>query len=449
MRGLRSTIALFVILIGLGAYIYFVTSKLPEGTAETAREKVFPALNSDAIDEITVKSATGDATSVRKADGVWQMTAPRQLKADSAELASITSNLGSLEVSRVVDENPTDLKDYGLDPPMVEITFKASGDKAYAGERRLLIGGKSPTGGDVFARHDTDKRVLLVPGYLEPIFNRSTFNLRDKTLLVFDREKIDHIAISTGGKALEFAKVGDDWKITKPIAATADPVVVDAIIGRLMTTAMKSIVTEQATPADLAKYGFTKPQATATLSGGGMTASVVVGANADADVYARDAAKPIVATVEAALLKEFEKGPDDYRRREIFAARRFSTDRLEFSRDGQMTVLERVKTAGQPDKWRRLSPTAGEPDVMAVDDLLSRMESVRAVTYVDAAARTGLEKPALTVYAKFDDGKKEERVSFARSGDEVYASVPSEPGAVTVAPMAFDDMIKALDVVAK
>ena len=130
MRGLRSTIALFVILIGLGAYIYFVTSKLPEGTAETAREKVFPALNSDAIDEITVKSETGDATSVRKTDGVWQMTAPRQLKADSAELASITSNLGSLEVSRVVDENPTDLKDYGLDPPMVEITFKTSGDKA-------------------------------------------------------------------------------------------------------------------------------------------------------------------------------------------------------------------------------------------------------------------------------------------------------------------------------
>ena len=40
-------------------------------------------------------------------------------------------------------------------------------------------------------------------------------------------------------------------------------------------------------------------------------------------------------------------------------------------------------------------------------------------------------------------------MSFARSGDEVYASVPGQPGAVTVAPMAFDEVIKALDVVAK
>jgi hypothetical protein len=64
MRGLRSTIALFVVLIGLGAYIYFVTSKLPEGTTEAAREKVFPALNGDAVDEITVQSGTGETTSL-------------------------------------------------------------------------------------------------------------------------------------------------------------------------------------------------------------------------------------------------------------------------------------------------------------------------------------------------------------------------------------------------
>ena len=89
---------------------------------------------------------------------------------------------------------------------MVEITFKASGDKTYAGEHRLFLGSKSPTGGDVFARFDGDKRVLMVPGYVEPIFNRSTFNLRDKTLMVFDREKIDRITVSSAGRTLEFAK---------------------------------------------------------------------------------------------------------------------------------------------------------------------------------------------------------------------------------------------------
>ena len=35
MRGLRSTIALIVVLAGLGAYIYFVTWKAPEGVDVT------------------------------------------------------------------------------------------------------------------------------------------------------------------------------------------------------------------------------------------------------------------------------------------------------------------------------------------------------------------------------------------------------------------------------
>ena len=81
--------------------------------------------------------------------------------------ASITTNLGTLEITRVVDENPADLKEYGLDAPRVEIEFKASGDKTYGDYHRLLIGAKSPTGGQVFARRDADKRVILVPGHTD------------------------------------------------------------------------------------------------------------------------------------------------------------------------------------------------------------------------------------------------------------------------------------------
>jgi hypothetical protein len=449
MRGLRSTIALLVILIGLGAYIYFVTSKQPD-TTEPPRERVFAGLESDAIDEVTVKSDMGETTALKKIDGTWQITAPASFKADPSEVASLTSNLASLEVARVVDEAPADVTDYGLEPPLVEVTFKASGDKTYGEAHRLFLGSKSPTGGDVFARRDADQRVVLVPGYLEPIFNRSTFNLRDKTLVAFDRDKIDRITVASAGNALAFAKDGTDWKITSPIAAAADSTAVDAIMGRLTTTQMKTIVTEQATAADLTKYGFGRPQATTTLTGGGTTASVVVGGNAsDAEVYARDPSKPIIATVESALLKDFQKGVDEYRRKEIFALRGFSTDRIEFTRGGQTTVIERVKTEGQPDKWRRLSPTAGDLDTMSVDDLLSRLGSLRAAAFVDAAARTGLDQPTLTVYARFEDGKKEERVAFAKTDTEVYAAVPGQPGAVTVAATAFDEVVTALDKVSK
>lgn len=454
MRGLRSTIALGVVLLGLFAYIYFVTWKKPESGAETAKQRVFASLDADKIDDITVKPELGLPTSLRKISGMWQITAPLTAKADEMQVSALATNLRTLDVSRVVDENPADLKQYGLDPPRVEIEFKASGDKNYAEAHRLFLGGKSPTGGDLFAKRDADRRVILVPGYTDSIFNRATFDLRDKTLVALDREKLDRIDLSAGGPratSLELAKEGADWKLTKPIAAVADYSAVSALISRLLGVAIKSVVTEQAAPADLKKYGLDRPQATATLTAGGISASLVVGGKAPGDdVYVRDSSKPLIATAEGALLKDLQKGADDYRRKEIFAFRGYSTDRLEITRDGQAIVFVKVKAQGQtPEKWHRVSPNPGDPDAMPMESLLVKLETLHATSFVDSAARTGLDKPSLTVYAKFDDGKKEDRVSFAKAGADVHASAPGQPGALKIATNDYDDIMKALDAVSK
>jgi Domain of unknown function (DUF4340) len=452
MRGLRSTFALLVVLVGLCAYIYFVLSKKPEGGAE-AKERVFVSLDADKIDEMTVKSESGDTTTIKKANGMWQITAPLTVKADAMQVGSLATNLSTLEITRVVDEAAADLKEYGLDSPRVEIEFKASGDKTYGDSHRLSLGGKSATG-ELFARRDADKRVVLVAGYTDPIFNRATFDLRDKALLAFDREKVDRIDVSADGPgtmSLAFAKEGTDWRLTKPTAALADFAAVEALISRVLGASMKSIVTEQATPADLKKYGFDKPQAMAVLTAGGTSASLVVGAKATGeDVYVRDPSKALVATADGALLKDLQKGIDDYRRKEIFAFRGYNTDRLEFTRDGQAIVFEKVKAQGQtPEKWHRASPNPGDPDAMGMENLVVKLESLRAASFVDSAARTGLDKPALTVYAKFEDGKKEERIPFSKVGADAYASVPGQAGAVKIATTDFDEMMKALDAVSK
>jgi hypothetical protein len=454
MRGLRSTIALLVVLLGLCAYIYFVVSKKPASGTEAAKERAFVALDADKIDEIKVKSESGDTTTVKKANAMWQVTAPLMVKADEMQASAIATNLSTLEIMRVVDENPADLKEYGLDPPRVTIDFKAPGDKTYTDYHRLFIGGKSPTGGDLFARRDGEKRVILVAAYTDPIFNRSTFDLRDKTVLAFEREKVDRIAASEGGPgkaSLEFAKDGTDWKLTKPIAAFADYSAVDSMLSRLQMVAMKSIVTEQATPEDLKKYGFDKPQGTFVVSAGGTSTSLVIGGKATGDdVYVRDGSKSIIATADGGLLKDLQKGPDGYRRKEIFAFRAFSTDRVEFTRDGQAILFEKVKGQGQtPEKWHRVTPKAGDPDAMGMETLLVKLESLRAASFVDSASKTGLDKPSLTVDAKFEDGKKEDRVSFAKTGTDAYASVPGQPGAVKIATTDFDEMMKDLDVVSK
>ena len=452
MRGLRSTIASLVVLLGLCAYIYFVVSKKPANGTEAPKERAFVALDADKIDEIKVTSESGDTTTLRKANAMWQVAAPLMVKADEMQASAIATNLSTLEIARVVDENPGDLKEYNLDTPRVTIEFKASGDKTYGEVHRLFLGAKAPTGGDLFARRDGDKRVILIAGSADSTFNRSTFDLRDKTLLAVNREKVDRIAVSENGKpSIEFAKDGMDWKVAKPIAALADYSTVDALLGRLQALAMKTIVTEQATPADLKKYGFDKPQSTIVLSAGGAASSLVIGGKAPGDdVYVRDASKSIVATADGGVLKDLQKGPDDYRRKDIFAFRAYTTDRIEFTRDGQATVFEKVKAQGQtPEKWHRVSPNAGDPESSGMENLFVKLEGLRATSFVNSAAGTGLDKPALTVYAKFEDGKKEERVALAKSGTDAYASVPGQPGAAKFGASDLDEVVKALDAVSK
>jgi len=451
MRGLRSTILLVLVLAGLGAYIYFVTWKLPEGGATDAKklEKVFAGYEADKVEEIKVMSAAGDATTLKKEGGVWQVTQPITAAASESEVSGITSALGQMEIGRVIDENPTNLNDYGLSNPRIQIDFKAAGDQDY---KKLLVGDKSPTGSDIFARRNDDKQVFLIPSFQETSLNRTTFDLREKSVLKFDREKIDGIDVTSGGKTLTVAKEGGDWKITRPVQTKADFGSVEGLVGRLQSVQMKSIVADNPPAADLKKYGLDKPEATVNLSAGSTRAALLIGGKAaDNTIYVRDASRPAVFTVENALLDDLKKGADDYRRKDVFEFRPFNANRIEMTRNDQTVVLERVKGQGDnaPDTWRRVTPSAKDVERDKSDSLLSKLSNIRAASFVDSIAKTGLDKPALTVSVKFDDGKKEEKVTFGQSGSDVYVSRPGEPGAAKIDAADFNDAIKSLDELSK
>jgi len=452
MRGLWSTVALIVVLAGLSAYIYFVTSKKPENDTGPKQEKVFASVQAGKIDDLRIKSESGDTTALKKGDAGWQLVEPAAVPADESEVSGVTSALAQAEIVRIVDENPADLKDYGLAVPRIEVDFKATGDKD---SRRLLIGDKSPTGAALFAKRNDEKRVFLIASFQEQTFNRSTFDLRDKTLIKFDRDKVDGFEVNTGGKTLQIAKEGGEWKVAKPLKALADLGSVEGFIGRVQTARMKSFVTNEPGAADLKKYGLDKPDITLQVNVGSAKATLLVGGKADDNtVYVRDASKPAVMTMDATLADDLKKNADEYRRKDIFAFRAYTANRMETTRNGQTMAFEKAKAAGKdagtaPEKWRRVSPSAGDVDNDKVAALLAKLEGMRALSFVESTAKTGLESPAMTVVAKFEDGKKEDRVLFGKSGDDVYAQRQGEPGAAKIDAAEFNDASSKLDELSK
>src|SRR5262245_44532709 len=137
MRGLRSTLFLLVVLLGLGGYIYFGGAKKDD--ADTKKDRLFPSIEAAKIEEMTVKSESGDTTTLKKDNGTWNLLKPLAVPASESDATGITNALADIDVARVLDEAPTDVKGYGLDPAKIDIEFKSSDGKV-AGH--LLIGDK-------------------------------------------------------------------------------------------------------------------------------------------------------------------------------------------------------------------------------------------------------------------------------------------------------------------
>src|SRR3989442_579841 len=330
MRGFWPTIVLIVILAGLFAYIRFDVSKQPSPLV-SKEEKVLASVESDQLEGLRIRSESGETTTLEKADSGWQVVDPIATPADESKVTAITSGLPSISLVRVVDEKPTDLENYGLAKPRIDVGFRTSGDKDC---RHLLIGEKSTVGGDVFAMRSDEKRVVLISANWEPSFNASTFDLREKALLKFDRSKVDGIEVSAGGKLLQFAKDGREWKLTKPLQARADYGAVEGLVARLEGKA-KAFVTNDADPADLKKYGLDRPGATLNLTFGSTTLTLLVGGKAgDGAVYVRDRSKPAVMTAESALADDLKKGVEEYRLKDVFPIHAFNANRLAVARDG-------------------------------------------------------------------------------------------------------------------
>lgn len=430
MRGLRSFIVLLIIAIAFGSFLYFYESKQTPGAESEPRDKVF-AVEADQIDEVTVKSESGEQTTLKKSGTDWQIAAPVTADADDAEAPGIARNLATLEQQRVVEENPADLKEFGLAEPRIRVTFKAGGQ-----EHALLIGSKTPTGSDLYAKTGAGPKVFLISSFLESTFNRTTFDLRDKSALNVDRDAADRVEIVAGTHSMKFAKKDGQWRITEPAVPRADLPAVEGLVSRLDGVQMKKIVAQNAD--DLEKYGLDKPAATVRVGAGSAEATLLIGAKAEeGQVYAKDSSRPDIFTIEATLLEDLQKGAGEFRQKDIFDARAFNTTRVEITRAGQTTVIEKAD-----DKWRRTAPAAKDADSAKVDALLSALTSARADAFVEATPAKATQEAAVTL--KFDDGK-EERVTFFRSGEDAFAVRADTPGAAKFSASVLDGIVKAID----
>ena len=454
----RNTAILAVLAAALGAYLFFFERfrDAPAADApDSPRGKVFDKLDASKIEEIQIAAASGEATTLRKVDNAWRLTAPIAVPADQTEAGGAASNLATADVQSVVDEKPKDLAAYGLAKPRVTVTFRVAGDKA---PRTLLLGDKNPTGSDVYAKLPDAPRVFLVSAYLEGTFDKGAFGFRDKRILTFDREKIDRLDVAAGTAKTTVARQSDTWSVVAPANARADFGVIEAVLSRLANGQMKSIAWDPDTPAPAAaapgghtlkEYGLDPAERRLTLGAGSTVAEILLGkATPEGDVYAKDASRSIVFTIEKPLADDLARDPSDFRSKDVFAFRAFTGTRLEITHAGKTVAFERKKGPEKDAavKWMAVAP-APAADEAKIEDLVSKVATLRAESFVDALPAGAAE--FARIETAFDEGKKHDSVVIHQAGPDYYAVRQGDAGAGKLIAPAVTDVVTALDATQK
>ena len=456
----RNTAILAALAVALGAYLFFVErhrEPAPAVAPDGPRGKVFAKVDADKIEELQITSSTGEPVVVRKVDKVWRLTAPIAAPADQTEATNAAANLASADVQRVVDEQPKDLAAFGLAKPRITVVFRVAGEKT---PRTLLLGDKNPAGSDLYAKLPDAPRVLLVSAYLEGTFDKGVFGFRDKRILTFDREKIDRLDVADGTTKTTVARQADTWTVVSPVAARADFGVIEAVLSRLGNGQMKAIAWDPdapATPAasrpgaaapakhSLKEYGLDPAEHRLTLGAGSTITEILLGkATPEGDVYAKDASRSMVFTIEKALADDLTRRPADFRAKDVFAFRAFTGTRLEIARAGKTTTFERKKGPEKDAvlKWMAVPPTPASSEDK-IEDLVNKVATLRAESFVDALPAGAAE--FLRIQTAFDEGRKHDVVVVHQAGPDYYAVRQGEAGAAKLLAPAVADITSALD----
>jgi len=441
----RSTLILFVVALAVGGYLYFVESKRPVAD-ENAKVKVF-ATDAAKINQLQVKSSTGEVTGLRKgADDIWTIVQPVEAPADRNNVSDIVTSLANLEEEREVDANASDLGRYGLAEPRIDVTFHVEGEKE---PHQILFGDKTPAGTGIYAKRPSGNRVFLVGTSLDTTLDKSTFDFRDKTALALDEGKVDSIELASSAETVRLEKAGEEWKLVKPIAAPADFVGVNGLLGQLQSAQMTALKDRPEDLKDLKQYGLDRPQIVATIGMGTSTVKLELGTEADpSSVWARDPSKAMVFSINNGVAEELKKKTADFRRKEVFEFRPYNTARFEITRGDATRAFERVKGTGENavDTWKQVAPSEKTVDSSNFEGALLDFSNLRAESFVDRAGpATGHTTPAAVIVVKFDDGKKEERVTIGTAGSAAYAVRPDQPGALKIEAGKYEAAIKKLD----
>lgn len=232
----------------------------------------------------------------------------------------------------------------------------------------------------------------------------------------FDPARVDRLQIEADDFSIECQLRGRQWHLVRPIAARADPVAIERLLGALQELPRGNIILPSRRTADAyAPYGLDHPRAEIAIIAGTATNRILVGRRTPLGdgVYVRQSDHAGLARLSPALLDLLPTSADALRDRSLLTGTAAAIEHLDIRGPAGYIQLA-LDDSGE---WRMFQPSAARVDPAFVAGLVDTLLACAVIHFVQDGVSDlspyGLDSQnAVTAVLNTDSGDGSQLLSF-------------------------------------
>jgi hypothetical protein len=223
------------------------------------RDNHLARIDTNILDRITIDAPGKGKTVLARKDGNWTIASRNNLPADSGAVGRLIDRLQSEHVTRFVEDVASNLPKYGLDKPLIQLTFSSFASEntaeTKAGEQPFAaIAFGKEEGDNVYARLSDEPFVVAVRRGLVDQISPDPLRWQELSIFKFKPEQIHRLNVTTDKELSLERDQANQWHWLKGTGS-----INEANLQSLLKT-LSSLHAVRWLGATTAQHGFEKPQ---------------------------------------------------------------------------------------------------------------------------------------------------------------------------------------------
>lgn len=415
MNPVRVTMTLALVVLCLGGYILLIDiPKSKQLEKQETQERQLLPFDDRAVTHITWTSPTETIRLERDDQWRWEITEPMRSPADAREIRRILRALTIGKIKRHIEDGPTNLPSYGLEPPHLTLTLTTP-----TNTQEIDLGDAGPFAPSLYVKTKPDNQVVLTTLDVMTFAQKSLTNFRLKDLMLFDRDRVLELHIQQGSNTLIMTRVAGahsltpNWIFKSPVKGPADKTAVGTLLMDLGGLAATGFIDGEEEKKRILEQP-PRNQASIQVVEGSRTHHIDLYQFGDLEkAYAITSATSPLYEIPPGILKPLTQGIFYFQDKRLFGMEVNDLAMLTVQTPGEQFVL-----INQHDEWVLEDNPSAELDQEVVKLFVSRVVDMPAEIFHPASSPTskdnGMASPIATILGMNRNGQEAGRLILGK-----------------------------------